>query len=313
MVTLWRDSTPPVLLVTFNRPNLTRRVFERIREATPPQLFVAGDGPRSEVPGDRKRCTRTRHVATQVDWTCELHTLFRETNLGCKRAVSLAIDWFFEHVEAGIILEDDCVPDQSFFRFCARLLVRYREDQRIMAISGNNFQEGSDGRHCSYYFSRYPHCWGWATWDRAWRHYDGEMALWPSIRDGAWLNTVFSSPRAVRYWTRLFDRTYRGKIDSWAYPWTLSCWAQSGLTILPRVNLVSNIGFGADATHTARSHPAAGMPMRRMEFPLRHPLFVMRDAEADRFTQAEHFDRGTVYDHVAAKAKKLLKLWRLAP
>jgi len=280
---------PPVLLIIFNRPDLTQRVFERIRQAGPRQLFVAADGPRSGVPADEERCARARQIVEQVDWECEVHTLFRETNLGCKRAVSSAIDWFFENVEAGIILEDDCVSHPTFFPFCAELLERYHDDERIMAISGDNFQRGRQRTPYGYYFSRYNHCWGWATWTRAWQYYDRDMKLWPEIRDVGWLEDVLSGSLSVRYWARIFQSVYEGHIDTWAYQWTFACWVQSGLSILPNANLVSNIGFHGDATHTKGSSRFANMPTEAIEFPLQHPEFVIRDAQADEFTERNHF------------------------
>ena len=302
----WQLRTPVVLLI-FNRPDLTRRVFERIREAQPAQLFIAADGPRPDVPADVELCAQARQVAEQVDWECEVHTLFRETNLGCKQAVSSAIDLFFEHVEEGIILEDDCVPHPTFFRFCDELLEKYRDDERIMAISGDNFQLGRRRTEDSYYFSRYPHCWGWATWRRAWCHYDGEMRLWPAIRDGGWLQDILENRRAIAYWTTIFDKMYNGDIDSWAYAWTFICWIQSGLAILPTVNLVSNIGFGENATHTRGGGRIANMSVQPMDFPLIHPPFVLRDAKADELTQSSIYERGRLISRIRRKVELQFK------
>lgn len=277
--------TPPILFLLFNRPDLTQRVFERIRQAAPQRLFIAADGPRPGMPTDVELCAQARQVVEWIDWKCEVHTLFRETNLGCKQAVSSAIDWFFEHVEEGIILEDDCVPHPTFFRFCAELLERYRDDERIMVISGDNFQQGRQRTPYSYYFSCYTHIWGWATWRRAWRYYDGDMKHWPELRQTSWLLDVLGDEVSATYWRNIFDKAHAGKIDSWAYPWISSCWAQNGLTILPEVNLVSNIGFGDAATHTKKGDSRiANLPTAAMKFPLRHPPYMVRHLEADRFT-----------------------------
>jgi hypothetical protein len=276
---------PPVLFLIFNRPDLTRRVFERIREAQPRQLFIAADGPRPNVLSDSDLCGRTRQVVELVDWDCNVQTLFRETNLGCKQGVSSAINWYFEHVESGIILEDDCIPHPTFFRFCDELLDRYRDDERIMLISGDNFQQGRQQTLYSYYFSRYNHIWGWATWRRAWQFYDGDLTYWPTLRETPWLLDIHGNEAAATYWRDIFDRIYAGKIDSWGYPWAYSCWTQNGLAILPEINLIANIGFDKRATHTKiPNHKLTNLPYVPMRFPIRHPPFIVRQSMADDFT-----------------------------
>ncbi|MCS3824359.1 hypothetical protein [Salinibacter ruber] len=286
--------TPPVLLLIFNRPDLTEQVMEQIRKAEPAKLFIGADGPRADHPGDKRNCQQARDVATRVDWDCEVHTLFRGENLSCKQAVSSAISWFFEHVEAGIILEDDCVPHPSFFPYCAELLERYRNDDRVMVVSGNNFQPEETTWESSYYYSIYNHCWGWATWRRAWQHYDGDIADWSDLRDTEWLEGWVGSEEGAKYWTGIFDQVAQDAVDSWAYPWTFSCWAEHGLSILPQTNLVTNIGFGERATHTKNTEGTDGesdghRPARSLSFPLSHPNRIVRDYEADEYTLREHF------------------------
>jgi hypothetical protein len=239
-----------ILLNVFNRPEQTSKVFQSIRGAKPTRLYVAGDGPRSDKVGEDALCERVREIATNADWPCEVKTLFRDENLGCKQAVSGAISWFFKQEEEGIILEDDCLPGQDFFSFCAEMLSHYRDDERIWMITGNNFQSGMSWGEGSYYFSRYPHIWGWACWRSAWEHFDGEMTFWPRWRRSPRWRNLFHSSRERRHWQRAFNRTYNRKIDSWAYPWMASIWHGEGLTVTPNKNLVSNIGFGLDATHT---------------------------------------------------------------
>ena len=275
-----------VLFLVFNRPESTARVFQAIRKAKPAQLYVAADGPRSNRSDEARHCAEVRRIATAVDWPCEVRTLFRETNLGCRRAVSRAIEWFFEHVEEGIILEDDCVPDPSFFQFTQELLALYRDDNRVMVISGDHFHGAAHQPPYSYFFSRYNHCWGWASWRRAWKSYDRDMSLWPALRNSEWLLGVGDGCRLFqRYWTEMFDRAYEGEVDSWAYRWTFSCWAQNGLTILPARNLVTNIGFGVDATHTKSTSGAeSSLKLETMDFPLVHPIGMVRDVAADLWT-----------------------------
>jgi hypothetical protein len=280
----------PVLFLVFNRPEPTAEVFAAIRAARPPRLYVAADGARPNRPGEAQRCEETRQVATAVDWPCEVKTLFRDKNLGCKQAVSQALDWFFECEPEGIVLEDDCVPDPSFFQYCDELLEHYRDDKRVALISGDNFQFGRVYGESSYYFSRYCHIWGWASWRRAWRRYDRDIKAWPAFRDGGGLERVFGArPREARYWRRILEEVHQGKIDTWDYQWNFAVWAQSMLTILPQKNLVKNIGFGVDATHTTGRSKFADMRAEMLDFPLRHPATFETCSAADDHTAEQMF------------------------
>lgn len=301
----WQLKTP-VAFIIFNRPDTTAQVFEAIRQAQPPQLLVIADGPRPDHPGDIEKCAAALSVIDQVDWDCEVLTNFADTNIGCKRRVSSGLDWVFDTVEQAIILEDDCFPHPTFFRFCEELLEKYQDDERIMAVSGQNLQLGRKRTEYSYYFSRYTHCWGWATWRRAWQHFDFEMTLWPTIRDSGWLRGILSEPASVRYWSDVFQSVYSGCLDTWAYRWMFSCWIQNGLTVLPNVNLVSNIGFAADATHTKRSSLLSNMPVGEMVSPIQHPPFVIRNAQADQFTQRTFYNR-SLLTRAKAKIRRLFQ------
>ncbi|MBN9600218.1 MAG: hypothetical protein J0G28_11165 [Afipia sp.] len=301
----------PVLLLIFKRPDTTAEVLKAIRQAKPRVLYIAADGPRSTVVGEDAACRQAREAALAVDWDCDVQTLFRDENLGCRRSVSGALDWFFSHEEQGIILEDDCVPHPSFFAYCTDLLDRFRDDDRVMAISGNNFQPESDQLTESYYFSRYMHCWGWATWRRAWQRYDAEMTFWPEFRDRReLLQWSGGDPGFQEYWKSVFEACAAGQIDSWAYRFLLSCWENSGLTVLPAVNLVSNIGFGSAATHTNDEINAqANLPVREIGFPLSHPHRVARDIMRDAFEHKVHF----CPDAYRTGAQKMRSWVRLLP
>jgi hypothetical protein len=274
----------PVAFIIFNRPDSTSRVFEAIRQAKPPLLLVIADGARSSKPGEAEKCAATRAIIDRVDWDCEVRTNYSAVNLGCGKRVSSGLDWVFQEVEEAIILEDDCLPHPSFFQFCEEMLAYYRDDSRIMAISGNNFQRGRKCSDESYYFSRYNHVWGWASWRRAWKHYDFTMSDWHQVRDGNWLNSVLDNRELCKYWTVEFDKVHRGAVDTWDYQWIFACWIQNSLTILPQVNLISNIGFNSDATHTNKEVPWASQSTYPIEFPLTHPSFMLRNAVADSFT-----------------------------
>lgn len=274
-----------VLLVIFNRPETTRIVFEAIRKAKPPRLYIAADGPRPEVPTDLKKCEEARDIVNQVDWNCDVKTLFREKGLGCGLGPSSAFSWFFEHEEAGIILEDDCLPSQSFFWFCEELLERYRDDNRVMHIGGNNFLNGwQKDRDYSYYFSNSGHIWGWATWRRAWKLFDFNISLYDKLKNKNYFENFFLNPVEKIYRLRKFDKTIAGAhVNWWDYQWDFARYINSGLAIVPKINLIKNIGFGEDATHTLNvNHKNAHMVADEMDFPLHHPPFMIRDFASDR-------------------------------
>ena len=275
----------PVLMLVFNRPLETQKTFDVIRSVKPARLYIAADGPRPGREDDLLNCEAVRQVALTVDWPCELTTLFREENLGCKKAVSGAISWFFENEEQGIIIEDDIIADPGFFRFCDELLELYKDNSGIMAISASNYVPKELLTNDSYYFSRYPHIWGWASWRRAWRLYDVEMSRWETLRESDWLLKVGDGNRDFeRYWKKLFDRTSRGEINTWDYQWLYTCWSNNGLAILPRVNLSENIGFDQNATHTSGGVGWIGnLKAGEIHFPLIHPTMATRHQKADRW------------------------------
>jgi len=278
-----------VLFLVFNRPATTAQVFDVIRKAKPPRLYVAADGARKDRAGEAEKVAKVREIVTNVDWRCEVKTLLREENLGCKYAVSGGITWFFESEEQGIILEDDCLPRLDFFIYCETLLNRYAKDDRVSVITGDNFQNGLTRGEASYYFSRYNHVWGWASWRRAWLKADMGIRFWPDWKVSPGWKEFWPDVIERRYWEKIFDRMYRDEIDTWDYAWTASVWFQDGLTVTPNVNLVSNIGFGPDSTHTFNTgSPFAEMATKAIG-DLRHPELVAQNAAADRYTFDYHY------------------------
>ncbi len=238
-----------VLFLFFNRPGTAAKVFSEIRAAKPAKLFLAADGPRNTVAGDVELCQKTRaSVEGLIDWPCEVHRLYRDKNLGCREGVSSAIDWFFSHVEQGVILEDDTLPDPSFFDFAEAMLERYRGEQQVMHISGNNFQFGRIRRDGAYYASRLAHSWGWATWRRAWSKYNISMPDFPDT----W-NEIASKcglcPEISNWWRRNLEAAKFGRCNTWDFQWHYTIMKYQGICLIPNLNLVENIGIGIDATH----------------------------------------------------------------
>lgn len=269
----------PVAFFIFRRPDTTQRVFEVIARAKPPRLFVIADGPRN--PEEAITCAKTRAIIDKVDWDCKVVTNYSDSNMGLKRRFASGLDWLFEQVDEAIILEDDCLPDDSFFRFCQELLQRYRDEHRVMHIGGNCFVN-SQQTDASYHFSRFPRIWGWATWKRAWRFYEGDLQSW-NTRSGksAYLNK-FSRQDERHFWKSTLNQVLKGDIDTWDYQWTYTCIKNGGLAINPSANLVSNIGFRPDATHTKDAlNPMANVAAFPMHFPLNHPNNIQRDIVAD--------------------------------
>jgi hypothetical protein len=299
----------PLLILSYNRPNHLRLLIDTLRPLAPTSLFLATDGPNPNHPYDEDKVRANRVILAQsIDWPCHIRNFHSSTNQGCRKAVSRSISWFFEHVEEGIILEDDCIPHPDFFLYSSTLLNRFRHDLRVWSISGNNFQQGRWRGDGSYYFSRYSHCWGWATWRSRWQFYDDELVHWPALRDSGLLETIFEDPRERLYWVSIFDMLYtHNKPDSWAYRWFLTCLVNSGLTTLPNQNLVKNIGFGPDATHTLGStNPTSELrPLKNII----DPSFIIRDIHADRVTFNHVFQSNhSLVTKILAQASNLLKL-----
>jgi len=225
--------TTPVVLILFNRPDLTEIVFRAIADVKPQKLLVIADGPR--ITEEAEKCEKARAVIERVDWDCEVHTDFSEENLGAGLRIASGLDWVFSETEEAIILEDDCLPTPSFFSFCHKLLEYYRHDERIMHINGSNYQLGHFRGNYTYYFSKYPHCGGWASWQRSWKHFDHDMKMWPEFKESEMIRFACKDPYEQKYWTRIFDDVFENTPvhDVWDYQWTYACWSQNGLSIQP--------------------------------------------------------------------------------
>jgi hypothetical protein len=303
-------SVPPILFLIFNRPSTAETVFQQIRAAKPKKLFIAADGPRPDRPDDDQKCRAARTIAEKVDWDCEVKTLFREDNLGCGKAVSEAITWFFDHVDEGIILEDDTKPAPEFFRFCAEMLEHYRNDDRVMQITGSSFntrltKESTD----SYFFSDWDYVWGWATWKRAWRHYDYRMTHYPEVSEKRYLDGNYTSLYERYYTQHMLQRSYYENDDVtwWSVQWGFVRRINSGLVIVPTKNMIKNLGFGNEATNTFDGSEWSDIRIEKMEFPLKHPQFVVRDISIDKEVFKKYYS--TFSSRVKSKLKHFTPVW----
>jgi hypothetical protein len=280
----------PVLLIVFNRPDLTQQVLDRLQEVGVKNLFVVADGPRNDNSDDEEKCRLTRETVEKISWECNFKTLFRNENVGCGKGPSEGISWFFDQVEEGIILEDDCLPSISFFRFCAELLEKYRFQDDIMHISGNYFLGDKLKTDDSYYFSALPNAWGWATWRRAWQKFDFGIHDFPEFEKTKKIQQVFKNISVRNYWIGRFRMTFRHpeKVNWWDYQWFFAVWNNNGKAIAPTANLVSNIGFRDDASHTKdNSSYFSNLPALEIKGVIVHPLVVELNTSADRILTKE--------------------------
>jgi hypothetical protein len=279
-----------VLFLIFNRPDTTRKVFEQIRTAKPARLYVAADAPRPGNDDDILLCKQTRAIVKNIDWDCEVKTHFNKKNAGCRDGVSAAITWFFDNEEEGIILEDDCLPANSFFKFCDTLLEKYRDDTRIRHITGCNLQQGKKWGDCSYYFSNRTHVWGWASWRRVWKDYDINLEKYNNYEIEEKLQNIYPDPLVVECWVNIFNDVKEGKINSWAYPLDFINFFNNGLTIIPNENLISNIGYGSGATNTVNDdHVFSNVHLSEIK-EITDPSFIVPEKQADLFIMNAHFN-----------------------
>lgn len=295
-----------VLFLVFNRLDTTKQVFEAIRQAKPPRLYIAADGARETKEGEVEKVQAVRdYVMENIDWDCEVKTLFREKNLGCKYAVSGAITWFFENEEQGIILEDDCLPSQSFFWYCEELLEKYKNDETVYLISGDARGPESFGMQEDYGFCKYPMIWGWASWARVWKNYDPEILDWPTVRDTLPASISTYKP-TVSFWKKTFEQLYRKGIDTWDFQFCYLLLKNKGRCIVPSVNLITNIGFGEDATHTLSPESEAANRKRFEVFlPIKHQSCANTENKINEFYDRYEFSERLFVVRVINKLAKL--------
>lgn len=292
---------PPILVVFFNRPDVLRLNLQALSRIAPRQMFFACDGPRSSVPVDSSRVEECRRIAREmVDWDCSVETLYADSNHGCDSWIPKAVSWFFSRVDAGIILEDDCVIDSGFARYAAELLEKFRDDPRVMSISAANFQDRTWGEG-DYYFSVYPSNWGWATWARAWKAYDSQLDRVEIFIKSPGFSSLIPNSAQRRYWVRFYRALRSGKYTFWDSKWVLSIWAAGGLAVGPNQNMVTNVGFGEDATHTKHDQSRLQREIRHPTFPLRHPHTDLVPCVA---ADTKHFK-------VIYRPRLLARLWQL--
>lgn len=286
--------TAPIIFIIFKRPKETTLVWEQIKKTRPSKIFIVADGPRNSE--EKKLTDSARAVVETVDWPCEVLRNYSEVNLGCRKRVWSGLDWAFAQLpnenDGAIILEDDCLPDQSFFSFCAEMLQKYANNPQVLHIGGTCFQQDNPSFSTSYpqaihsdnsyYFSHIAQIWGWATWKRAWKLYDGPMASWPVLKGTNELQKAFPDLLTYNYWSNHFQKVFEGGTDTWDIAWTYTVFKERGLAIMPKVNLVENIGAGDGATHKASRF--SNLPTSPLIFPLTHPREIIVNKNADLFT-----------------------------
>lgn len=302
----------PVLMITYKRLDTTARVLDSLRAVKPTRLYVANNAPNPADPADPAKVEAVRRLFdTKIDWPCEVIKFYRTEHVSAKISISGAISWFFTEVEAGIILEDDCECDPSFFKYAAECLDLYRDDDRVMHISASNFQFGKQWGEGSYYFSRYNHIWGWAGWRRAWQHFDLSLQTLPRDQHKANVKRLFKRPEDQSYWLAIYDYIKSGNLDTWDYHWMFMMWHHDGLGIIPQKNLIKNLGFGADATNSVDpNYELADLAVESLSFPLKHPAQVQCAIEADESTARQFFktDKSARLGHLKIKLATMISI-----
>lgn len=303
----------PVVIIIFNRVETTNKLLQILSQLKPKKLYVIADGPRGTVAGEVEKCNEVRALIDTLDWECEVKKRFSTENLGCGLNPAQGISWVFEEEKFAIILEDDCLPDASFFPFCDELLHKYKDNDKVMMISGNNHLLIQRDTSESYFFSKNTQTHGWATWKRAWGKYDYMMSDWPIVKAKLNLGNYLNDATYGKNWERSLDHAYnelksKTKTSFWDYQWTYTCWKNNALNIIPNVNLVTNTGYGDDSTHTSDEyHPLANLRVDEMVFPLVHPKIFAQDLEADKILSKTVYGNRTIVERIIRKLKRIIK------
>lgn len=278
----------PILILSYNRPNLFKKSFKAVLKIKPKKIYVANDGPKNNLE-DIKRVNEIRKFINRINTKTLIKKKFNQSNLGCKKNNVEAINWFFKNEKNGIIIEDDCIPKINFFWFASKMLKKYRYNKKIYCISGSNFQEKRIDKF-TYYFSKYNHCWGWATWKNRWIKNDSDIKFWPKYKKSSTWKNFHKNIIEKKYWQKIFDKCYEKKIDSWAYPWTLSVWKKKGLTVTPNFNLVKNIGYGPNSTNSKFNfEPIKYKNKTKFKKYFLHPKKILVNTYADEYVFNNHF------------------------
>ena len=275
----------PILMMVFNRPELTKKVFSKVRKYKPKKLFISCDGPRKNIKNEKYICEEVKDIFKKIDWSCKVYKNYSRKNLGCKNKVSSSLKWFFDNVDKGIILEDDCLPSKSFFKFSEVLLKKYQNNKNVLLISGNNFQKNNWRGDGDYYFSKYPHIWGWATWKRSLKDYDKNIKNWKKWNKSKSCDQLFDHmlKKEKDYWINIFNKTYKNKIDTWDYQLMLGGWIKDQYSIIPNINLVSHIGMGPKATHSIYPKEKKGERHFELISKIKHPIIKSVNHKADTY------------------------------
>jgi hypothetical protein len=298
------SSEVPVLLIAFNRPSDTEQCLNAIRAARPSRLFMAVDGPRPNRDREAEAVEAVVKLAERVDWPCDVQVKRNPKNLGCCSGVSSAVSWLFENTDAGIILEDDCVADPTFFPYCSELLERYAEDSRVGMIAGTSNGLRLNSR-ASYGFSRYSYIWGWAAWRRSWSLFDPNIADWPMIDAEGLIETLLDNPSEVAFWKPRFANVYAHTgPDNWDYQWMIAHFLNRMACIVPKVNLINNIGSGPESTHMNPFDPDLHRATSPMTFPMVHPKYLVIDSEADRAAMRDRFSVKPLHRRVIGRLRR---------
>lgn len=305
------EFTPPhplntaVLFLVFNRLDTTKQVFEAIRKAKPPRLYIAADGARKTRECEAETVEAIREfILSSIDWECEVKTLFREENLGCKYAVSGAIDWFFANEEMGIILEDDCLPSQSFFWFCEELLEKYQDEKKVFMITGTSYLFNEIESEDDYFFSKYMSIWGWATWKSRWDQYDVNMCGFPEIKQKGIINSYFDWDENVKkIFLSYYEMAYNKKIDTWDFQWIYKCAENNALCLTPYLNLVSNIGI--EGTRDGSDSPFVNMQRKEVVLQDNKKIMILQNFKTDAILFQNVFYRFEKYRVIKNISRKL--------